>query len=256
MSNRFYKKINVIGNHYCRSKSSSRVYISSELNIKKLWRIYNAEAQNSLTVKESYFCYIFCTNFNIGFDTPSTDACSTCINFQEKIKHINCDTKRNELKTELKLHKLKTNIFYSKLKYNKKYLLIVSFDCQKNQALPRVPDQAAYYSRQLYKYNLTIIIGHLKFEYTKDNIFIYHWDEMEHAKESNEIASAIYRSLSNLVIPTSIKTVRLVADGCGAQNKNSTMIGMISKRFLSLAPVHIEDVDDFPSCRTFFSTCK
>lgn len=33
----FIKKINVIESHYCRSKSSSRVYISSELNIKKLW---------------------------------------------------------------------------------------------------------------------------------------------------------------------------------------------------------------------------
>lgn len=67
--------------------------ISSELNIKKLWRIYNAEAQDSLKVKESYFRYVFCTNFNIEFGTPSADACSTCISFEEKIKHSNnCDT--------------------------------------------------------------------------------------------------------------------------------------------------------------------
>lgn len=239
----FIKKINVIESHYCRSKSSSRVYISSELNIKKLWRIYNAEAQDLLKVKESYFRHIFCTEFNIGFGTPSTDACSTCINVQEKIKHSNCDTKKQELKTELKLHKLKANAFYSKLKENKKDLLIVSFDCQKNQALPRVPDQAAYYSRQLYKYNLTIIVGHSKCQYTKDNVFIYHWDETEHAKGSNEIASAVYHCLSNLDIPTLIKTVRLVADGCGGQNKNSTMMGMISTWFLTLAPVHIEAVE-------------
>ncbi|XP_050063915.1 uncharacterized protein LOC126552866 [Aphis gossypii] len=239
----FIKKINVIESHYCRSKSSSRVYISSELNIKKLWRIYNDEAEDLLKVKESYFRHIFCTEFNIGFGTPSTDACSTCISLSEKIKHSDCSTKKNELKTELKLHKLKANAFYSKLKENKQDLLIVSFDCQKNQPLPRVPDQAAYYSRQLYKYNLTIIIGHSKCAYTKDNVFIYHWDETEHAKGSNEISSAVYHCLSNLVIPTSIKTVRLVADGCGGQNKNSTMMGMVSTWFLNLAPIHVQNVE-------------
>lgn len=70
-------------------------------------------------------------------------------------------------------------------------MLIVSFDCQKNQPLPRVSDQAAYDLCQLYKYNLPIIIGHSKCKYTKDNVFIYHWDETEHAKGSNEIASAV-----------------------------------------------------------------
>jgi len=158
-------------------------------------------------------------------------------------RKTDCITKKCELKTELKLHKLKANAFYSKLKEDKNDLLIVSFDCQKNQPLPRVPDQAAYYSRQLYKYNLTIIIGHSKCKYTKDNVFIYHWDETEHAKGSNEIASAVYHCLSNLVIPASIKTIRLVDDGCGGQNKNSTMMGLISTWFLHLAPVHIEALE-------------
>lgn len=194
-------------------------------------------------MKESYFRHIFCTEFNIGFGTPSTDACSTCISLAEKIKHSDCITKKNELKIEPILHKLKANAFYSKLKEDKNDLLIVSFDCQKNQPLPRVPDQSAYYSRQLYKYNLTIIIGHSKCRHTKNNVFIYHWDETEHAKGSNKIASAVYHCLSNLVIPTSIKTIRLVADGCGGQNKNSTMMGMISTWFLHFASVHIEALE-------------
>jgi len=115
-------------------------------------------------------------------------------------------------------------------------LLIISFDCQKKPTVAPCSDQAAYYSRQLYKYNLTIEIGHSKFVYTKDNVFIYLWDQTEHAKRSNEISSAVYHCLSNLVIPTSVKTVRLVADGCGGQNKNSTVIGMVSTWFLILAP--------------------
>lgn len=239
----FIKNIKVIESHYCRSKSSSRAYVDSDLNIKKLWRIYDAKAPEILKVKESYFHHIFCTEFNIGFGTPSTDACSTCISLQEKIKHSDCNTEKNELKTAFTLHKLKANAFYSKLKEKTKDLLIVSFDCQKNQVLPRVPDQSAYYSRQLCKYNLTIIVGDSKCKYTKDNVFIYHWDETQHAKGSNEITSAVYHCLSNLVIPASIKTVRLVADGCGGQNKNSTMMGMLSTWFLTLAPVHLDTLE-------------
>jgi len=36
----FIKKMYVIESHYCRSKSSSRVYINSELNIKKIIVIF------------------------------------------------------------------------------------------------------------------------------------------------------------------------------------------------------------------------
>lgn len=122
-------------------------------------------------------------------------------------------------------------------------MLIISFDCQKNQVLPRVPDQAAYYSRQLYKYNFTIVIGDSKCKYTKDNVFIYHWDETKHSQGSNEITSAVYHCLSNLVIPVSINKISLVADGCGGQNKISTMMGMLPTWFSSLAPVHIESLE-------------
>jgi len=76
----------------------------------------DAEAQDLLKIKESYFRHIFCTEFNIGFRTPIIDACSTLISLQEKIKHSDSNNKIQELKTELKLHKLKANAFYSKLK--------------------------------------------------------------------------------------------------------------------------------------------
>lgn len=126
--------------------------------------IQHDETENLLNVKESCLHNIFCTEFKIEFGKPNTDACSTCTSLAEQIKHSDCSTKKNELKTELKLHKLKANLFYSKLKENKQDLLIVSIDCQKNQQLPHVPGQTAY------KYNLTIIIGHSKCAYTKDNL--------------------------------------------------------------------------------------
>ena len=115
-------------------------------------------------------------------------------------------------------------------------LLIVSFDCQKNQVLPRVPDQSAYYSRQLYKYNLTVVVGGSRCTQTKNNVFIYDWNENEQRKGSNEVSSAVYHCLSNLHISETIKVLRIVSDGCGGQNKNTTMMGMLSFWFLRDAP--------------------
>lgn len=132
----------------------------------------------------------------------------------------------------MRVHQIKAKSFYSLLKDKSEDVLILSFDCQKNQVLPKVPDQSAYYSRQLYKYNFTIVVGHSKCPQTKENTFIYHWDETQYAKGSNEISSAVYDCLCRLEIPESIKTVRIMADGCGGQNKNITLIGMLSAWFL------------------------
>lgn len=55
---------------------------------------------------------------------------------------------------------MKASCFYDMLKTAEESTVRkLSFDCQKNLALPRVPDQAAYYSRQLYFYNFTICVG-------------------------------------------------------------------------------------------------
>lgn len=57
----------------------------------------------------------------------------------------------------------------------------MSHDCQKNQVLPNVSDQAAYYSRQLFMYNFTIVVDHALKEANK-GVFIYTWTEDRHDK--------------------------------------------------------------------------
>ena len=49
-------------------------------------------------------------------------------------------------------------MFYKLLKENKYDLLILYFDCQKNQPLPKLPDQSNYYNRQLYLNNFCVEI--------------------------------------------------------------------------------------------------
>lgn len=52
--------------HYGRDKSR-RFYLSSELNIKKLWKLYNDQVQDvSLQTNYKYFSRIFSNKFNLG----------------------------------------------------------------------------------------------------------------------------------------------------------------------------------------------
>lgn len=72
-------------------------------------------------------------------------------------------------------------------------------------------------------------------------MFSYTWSELDRPKGSCEIASAVYHRLKNTVFPPDKKeTVRLVADGCGGQSKNSMLILMAKKDYQML---HIKKVE-------------
>lgn len=241
---KFITSIPAVENHYCRSKTAVRVYLSSDLSIRKLWRLYESQVTDeSLHVRHWYFRNIFNTHFNIGFGTPRTDACSTCISLDERRKIEDNPEKKNQLLVEKRVHLLKAKAFYNLLREKKENLIIFSFDCQKNMVLPKVPDQTAYYSRQLYQYNLTVVIGDSKCHQTKENTFIYEWKETEYSKSSNEIASAVYHCICQHNFAETISTVRLVSDGCGGQNKNSIMIAMLFYWLSKDAPAHITMVE-------------
>nr|CAI5821182.1 unnamed protein product [Callosobruchus analis] len=104
-------------------------------------------------------------------------------------------------------------------------MITFSFDCQKNLVNPKVQDQFAYYSRQLYTYNFTVVKRSSHSRLNKENVTIYTWMEHEYRKGSNEIASAVFHTLSSCDLSAYSK-IRLRADGCGGQNRNSTMIAM------------------------------
>lgn len=132
---------------------------------------------------------------------------------------------------EKRVHSLRAKAFFSLLKTAEDGVLILSYDCQKNMMLPKLPDQSCYYSRQLHLYNFTIVEGTSKSSLTKDNVFANVWTEEGFAKDSNTISSAVYHRLNNTKLD-GIKTVRLISDGCGGQNKNKNMITMCCKWLL------------------------
>lgn len=126
------------------------------------------------------------------------DVCSTCLQFKERIASTKDEAQKNSLTAEVSVHKARAKAFYSLLKDTSDGLMILSFHCQKNQPLPKIPDQATYYSRQIYLYNFTVVRGHTKSSLTPANVTSYVWLENQFQKGSNEIASCIFNTLQSL----------------------------------------------------------
>lgn len=206
--------------HYCRGKST-RVYFPSDLNLNKLWRMYNESADGTLQVKKHFFRNYVNLNYNVGFGQPASDVCSFCLQTDSLLNNAKNETEKTSLIIKKRIHQVKYKAFFQTLKTFEAHVMMMSYDCQKNLVLPKIPDTSAYYSRQLYKYNFTIVTGTSKDPLTKTNVHIYTWNESDHAKGANEISSAVYHHLKSMTIPEQITCIRLVADGCGGQNKNS-----------------------------------
>lgn len=239
----FIESLKCTESHYCRSDSPYRIYLPCDLNIKKLFQMYNNQAPQNLKVKECFFRNYFNKHYNVGFGTPQTDLCSMCLQYKEKIKKSRDPTTIRSLVTNYKVHKLQAKSFFNFLKENDPSVVIFSFDCQKNLQIPKLPDQQAYFSMQVNFYNFGVVIGNSKASLSAENVRCYVWTELERPKGSNEIASAIFHTLNNYEFNLQQKTVRLVCDGCGGQNKNSIFIGMLCFWFATLAPEHIQQVE-------------
>lgn len=236
----FINKIPCQEPHYCRG-NTKRYYLASELSINKLHKEYNSTVHDDLKVKKSYFRHVFNTKYNLAFGTPRTDVCATCIKFNEQMKVEKDPNKKTNLMVAQRLHKLRAKAFFAKAKEEKATLKTFSYDCQKNLNLLKVPDQVAYYLRNVYLYNFTIVEGSSKSKLLPENVFAYCWTENLYPKAANEIASAVYHRLNNSDL-SSTETVRLVADGCAGQNKNTIMLGMLTK-WLTEAPQNVKKIE-------------
>lgn len=243
---KFIKKFKCSEAHYTRGKSSIRRYLPSTLNITKMAKMYNKEKETEnpdLKVKVNFFRRIFNTCFNLGFGTPRTDMCSTCLSLKERIKRESNVDQKQQLRVEYALHRKRAKAFYMLLRETDPKMITISFDCQKNQPLPKVPDQSAYYSRQLYIYNLTFVQGSSKSEQNPSNVFMYTWTEDEFRKGSKEVASMLYHRLCNTHIPREVEVMRLVCDGCGGQNKNQVVMAVTAKWLITSAPGNIKRIE-------------
>lgn len=92
--------------HYSRKDNMNTRYLSPDLNIAKLLKLYKeyCEENNHVAVKLSYYRHVFNTEFNLRFHRPHTDTCSTCDALQNVIKHSTNEEKVASSKVKLEHH--------------------------------------------------------------------------------------------------------------------------------------------------------
>lgn len=214
----FIKKLRGTESHYTRLRTR-RIYLSPELSISKLHKLYNVSCTSPLLkAKYAMFNKIFVNEFNIGFRSPASDVCSYCLRLTLQIKSEQDRDKKVRAITEKRIHKLRANAFYDLLKKQPEKSISCCFDMQQVQPLPKTPIGEAFYLRQINYYTLCCVRTNSKYP------VFYTWTEDLAGRGSVEVSSGILDYLRNLEIGSDVTSLRLFSDGCGGQNKNSHMV--------------------------------
>lgn len=73
----------VVESHYCRARTE-RQYLESTLNVSRMYDLYKGKCleEGSTPVKESFYRFIFNSEFNLSFHIPKKDSCDQCESHQ------------------------------------------------------------------------------------------------------------------------------------------------------------------------------
>lgn len=230
---KFLKSLPAEESHYNRNKSK-RCYLSSELSICKLRKLYNASVEPSLQVKRTFFEKIF-NKLNIGISSPASDICSKCFSLKQKILSESDMAAKQRYIAEKRVHTLKAKAFYELLKEKGAKTSTLCFDLQQVQPLPRTPIGESFYLRQIGLYSMCVT------EYNTKEPTFYNWSEDQAGRGSVTIGSALLHHLENYHFGDST-TLRLFCDGCGGQNKNQHIVHVLMFWLLRKAPASLKEV--------------
>nr|CAI5855065.1 unnamed protein product [Callosobruchus analis] len=110
-----------------------------------------------------------------------------------------------------RVHKLRAKAYFELLREEREGTATFSFDYQKNQLLPKLPDQEAYYSHKIYLFNFTVVQGHSQERLNPPTVTSSCWTENGYPKGSNEVASctSIYHILDETSF-SETQTIKLI----------------------------------------------
>lgn len=243
--------------HYSRKSNLNTRYLSPELNVKKMFSLYKeyCTEKDATPVKESYYRYIFNTQFNLRFHRPNSDTCSKCDTYENIIKHSQDEIKIKEVQIKQEVHHKKAE---KALATKKSDVLnnrdsadtcVICFDLQQALPTPLITTSKVFYLRQLWTYNFCV------HNLVTGKSHMYVWNETVASRGSQEIGSCLIRFIN--VLPDNITRIIAYSDSCGGQNKNkniaklfmflvkSTKIQEIHHKFLEPGHTFMECDQDF-----------
>ncbi|XP_062542476.1 uncharacterized protein LOC134210447 [Armigeres subalbatus] len=220
--------------HYGRAKSTKK-FLSSDLNIAKMYDLYAERcAKDNIDrapVHYNSYRLIFKT-YNLSFRKPKVDTCDTCDKFKVELSAATNETIKNELLKKREDHHRRAKLVYDRKRQdvenakNDEGVCTVSFDLQKCLPTPHLTTGRAYYSRQLYTYNLTVFVTH----HGNNAAHCYLWDETKGRRGSQEIGSCVYNFILSFLHTSNnpVRRLNLYSDRCSGQNHNFVMCMMLA----------------------------
>lgn len=224
--------IPTVESHYCR-KSSNKLYLSSQLNIEKLYSLYieKCQEENSKLIEEnekldqesrkpllrpvskSQYKIYFYSYGNLRFHKPKKDQCSNC-NHYESLTIEEKEAEKNEhdrhLKNKERVRELKKEKVLESIVSNGKRT-VINFDLQAVLECPKGQVSSIFYKRKLAVYNLTV------FDLISKEGTCNIWDETEGNRGSTEIGTCIFNYIKD---HPNTEDFFLLSDSCGGQNLN------------------------------------
>jgi len=211
--------------HYTRAHHSceqQREYLSPSLNLSLMYELYVAKCNEDKKVplKEWAYRHCFNTEYNLSFKLPKKDTCKACDVAKVAIDAEKNKTQQEKLRKEHELHLRKAESAREKLKSSKDEVNdkteVFTFDLQKTLPTPDISSNEAYYSRQLWTYNLGVhSVGTGK-------AWMYMWHEGMASRGPDEIGSCIMKFVE-MKTAEGVENFVGFSDSCGGQNRNFKM---------------------------------
>ncbi|KAK4887836.1 hypothetical protein RN001_004107 [Aquatica leii] len=204
-------------------KNSDKSDISSETDDSVRDKDYFNNSSSS-SFNNNRYRRIFCSEYNIGFNIPTSDTCATCDEYNILLDtHKSDKNKLKEIKTNLKLHQRQAEGMQTNMKNeiqrskNENDLEVICFDLQQALPIPQLTVGKAFYLQKIWMYNLGIYDG------KTGKSFMNMWTEDVAKRGSDEIASCLLKFIKEH-FPTPSKNLLVFTDNCGGQNKNWTIM--------------------------------
>ncbi|CAG9839154.1 unnamed protein product [Diabrotica balteata] len=244
-----------VESHYSRSHSK-RQYLSPELNIAVMYKLYTDWCNEELIPKEkivtaSMYRFIFCTEFNLSFKLPNLDTCDMCDKITCSLQNENDENLRKTIENAKKIHLDDAETRYGLKRVDKERAKkegsnerVVMIDLQKCLPTPLLTNAKSFYLRQLWTFNFTI------HDNTAGENHCMIWNETISERGGNQIASCLFKWIQTL--PNNIKEITLWSDNCAGQNRNTMLFAMylyvvqkfphlvINHKFLLTGHTHME----------------
>ena len=208
----FLDELSKLPSHYCR-QSSSKEYL--EEGIRDMPSLYKLLCEWCNNKSEDIPCItVLRREFkkkNLGFFQPKKDQCDTCVshktgNITDEIYNAHI-IKKNRAQAEKKKDKDEATAQDS----------VWTMDVQAVLISPRLFASAHYYKTKLACHNFTM------YNLQTGKVLCYFFTEVEADLSANTFATCVRDCLADVLDDNAVTRIILYSDGCGYQNRNSTL---------------------------------